>query len=368
MKRSQAEVIKKDLQKKMVFIVGPRQVGKTWLAKEIAKDYKNPLYLNYDDITHKKVIENKAWIDDVDLIIFDEIHKMPKWKNYIKGVFDTKPEHLHILVTGSARLNAHRQAGDSLAGRFILHRLLPFSLAELLGSEYESVDLLLKRSGFPEPLFAESETDASRWHNLYIDSLIRGDVLDFADVNDWLAMKQVFEILKYKVGSPLSYSNIAQDVGISPNTVKRYISIFEALIVRPYSKKISRAISKRPKIYFYDYAFVPDQAARLENLVALELLKHLFILQDQKAINKSLHYLRDKEGREVDFVISNEAGELEKLIEVKTSGNVLNKPLKYFSEKYSVPAFQLVLNLQTEQKLTDSIELRKPSGFLKDLK
>jgi predicted AAA+ superfamily ATPase len=170
MQRSIRKQILEDLKKKIVFIVGPRQVGKTWLAKDIMHAYKNPLYLNYDNLEHRNTIKNYGWLSDVDLVVFDELHKMPKWKTYIKGVFDTKRDGLHILVTGSARMDAFRKAGDSLAGRFFVHHLLPFSLAEIdkvidtnterIESELNSLDLLLERSGFPEPLLATDGEEA----------------------------------------------------------------------------------------------------------------------------------------------------------------------------------------------------------------
>jgi len=372
MHRKQTEQIKKDLQKKMVFVVGPRQVGKTWLAKEIAKDYKNALYLNYDNSIHRDILKKQSWTDDVDLIIFDEIHKMPEWKNYIKGVFDTRAENTHMLITGSARLNAHKQAGDSLAGRFFTHRLMPFSLAELKGTSYENdIHRLLQRSGYPEPFLADDIETVDKWRDIYADTLLRKDVLDFTDVDNWLAMRQVFEILQNRVGSPVSYNNIAGDVGISPMTVKRYIEIFEELylvfIVRPYSKKISRALSKTPKVYFYDHGFVRDDAAKLENFVAISLLKSLLAEHDKTGKKKRLSYLRTKDGKEVDFAIVNCENDLEVLLEVKTGDGNVSKQLKFFAEKYKVPSVQLVQNLKIEQKAGDFVELRKMLNYLNRL-
>ena len=155
MYRKQIEQIKKDLDKKMVFISGPRQVGKTWLAKEISKDYKKTVYLNYDNLEDRKLIEKAQWIDDIDLLILDEIHKMPKWKNYLKGIYDTKNNKLRILITGSARLETFRNTGDSMAGRFFKHRLMPFSLAELKGNKLSDTERLIERGGYPEPFLTE---------------------------------------------------------------------------------------------------------------------------------------------------------------------------------------------------------------------
>ena len=271
--RKVKENVLSDLKKKMVFIVGPRQVGKTWLAKEIMKSYKNPLYLNYDNIEHKEVMKNYNWLPDVDLLVFDEIHKMPKWKTHLKGIFDTKKDDLHILITGSASMNAHRHAGDSMAGRFRLHHLMPFTLAELQNVYKEvSLDTLLERSGFPEPLLAEDTNIADHWRGVYIDILLRQDVLDFEEIDKVNTVRLIYDLLKTKVGSPISYSAIARDVGISSVTVKKYIAILEALyivfIIKPYTHKINRSILKEPKIYFFDYGVINNEGVRFENLVA----------------------------------------------------------------------------------------------------
>jgi len=134
MERYQKRAILRDLNKKMVFLAGPRQAGKTTLAKNIAQEFKDSfVYLNYDRLEDRKIIVKEAWLPSTELIILDEIHKMPKWKNYLKGVYDTKSSHQKILVTGSARLEIFNKVGDSLAGRYFLHRLMPLSPAEYNG-------------------------------------------------------------------------------------------------------------------------------------------------------------------------------------------------------------------------------------------
>jgi len=230
MKRQQKQHILNDLKKKMVFITGPRQVGKTWLAKEIARLFPKSVYLNYDSAGDRKIIKDETWLEDTQLLILDELHKMKGWKNYLKGVYDTKPAGMMILVTGSVRLEAFRQQGDSLAGRFFRHRLLPFSPAEVSHAD-ESVDqtFFLSRGGFPEPFLADNNTDADRWRMQYIDGLIRTDILDFERIHDFKAIQLILELLRSRTGSPVSYQSIAEDVSVAPNTVKKYIQILESL-------------------------------------------------------------------------------------------------------------------------------------------
>ena len=169
MKRTQQDLVLKDLSKKMVFLTGPRQVGKTSLALAIAEEYASSVYLNYDNFSHREIIKQMDWLPDTRFLILDELHKMEDWKNYLKGLYDTKPTTLHILVTGSARLETFRQSGDSLAGRFFRHRLNPLSLAEIPDASEPMLEQLLQRGGFPEPFLAESPDDSNRWRLQYID-------------------------------------------------------------------------------------------------------------------------------------------------------------------------------------------------------
>lgn len=372
MKRKIYNKIVSDLKKKMVFIVGPRQVGKTWLAKKVMSEYKNPIYLNYDSSDHREIIKKQSWLPDVDLIVFDEIHKMPKWKNYLKGVYDTKIETIHILVTGSARMDAFKKVGDSLAGRFFVHHLFPFTMAELKGSGFnDTMNLLIERSGFPEPLLATNIEDVNRWRSLYTESLLGQDVLEFQDIDKVNAIRQVYQLLKNKVGSPISYSTIARDIGIAPATVKKYIEILEAIyiifIIKPYTHKISRSILKEPKIYFFDYALITDIGAKFENFVALALYKHIKLKNDLNGTLYSLGFLRTKEKKEIDFVLSDDKKNLIEIIEAKFSDSEVSKTLEYFIDKYKVKGTQVVYNLKTERVSNNGAEIRKAEKYLENL-
>lgn len=370
MYRKQIKQIKKDLERKMVFIIGPRQVGKTWLAKEIVKDYNNSVYLNYDRFEDRQIIKKEQWLQNTKLLALDELHKMPNWKNYLKGVFDTKPDNLKILVTGSARLDTFRQTGDSLAGRFFIHHLLPFSLKEV--NQVYTLDRLIEQGGFPEPLLQNEKTEVDRWRNQYIDGLVRTDVLDFEKIHDFKAIQLIFEMLRRKVGSPISFTSIARDVQISPSTVIKYVQILEALYiifrVTPYSRNIARAILKEPKIYFFDNGLVVgNEGAKLENFVALSLLKSFLAENDNLGKKISLQYLRTRNGQEVDFAKINTDGQIDEIIEVKNTNNQLSKSLKYFSLKYDLPAVQVVKNLQQEKQISDNIRILKAENYLRDL-
>ncbi|MES2504751.1 MAG: ATP-binding protein [Myxococcota bacterium] len=371
MEREQKQAIIRDLSKKLVLLAGPRQAGKTTLAKEIGAHFENSVYLNYDRLEDRNIIKQEAWLPKTDLLILDEIHKMPKWKNYLKGVFDTKNPHLKILVTGSARLDIFRQAGDSLAGRYYLHHLLPLSPAELVSVGHDSdINRFLERGGFPEPYLAADLVDAKRWRLQYVDSLFREEILSMENVHDLRAMQLIFELLRKRVGSAVSYVSLAEDVGISVNTVKRYIGIFEALYlvfrVTPFSNNIARSLLKEPKIYFFDVGLVDgDIGAKLENLFAVSLLKYTLLKTDYAAEPYALHYLRTKEKQKVDFAICN-GGKVEQIIEVKTGDKSLSRELIYFHSKYGFPTTQAVLNLKRE-RMEKGISVRTADDFLEKL-
>lgn len=371
MYRKQTKKILSDIEKKMVFLVGPRQVGKTWLSREIATHFDRSIYLTYDRAEDREIIRKEQWPRDTELLILDELHKMKGWENYLKGVFDTKEPNLKILVTGSARLNTFRQGGDSLAGRFFTHRLLPFSLAELKGVKSAiTMDRLIERGGFPEPLLAETPEDAARWRNQYVDGLIRTDVLDFEVVHNLRAIQMTLGLLRQKVGSPISFSSIAEDVQISPITAKKYVEILESLFivfrVAPYSRNIARSILKEPKIYFFDTGLVEgDAGAKFENFAAVSLLKHCLGKTDATGTQCELRYLRTKESKETDFALV-ENDTITTLIEAKTSDGTISKNLAYFCHKYDLNGIQIVKALKRE--ISDSrIDVVSADRYLKEL-
>jgi len=371
MRRKIIQHILSDLDKKMVFITGPRQVGKTWLAKEIGKRFVNTVYLNYDNIDDRLIIKKMQWPKKTELLILDELHKMAGWKNYLKGVYDTKESDLRILVTGSARMDTFRKAGDSLLGRYFVHHLLPFSLSELNGTEYQGeIDRLIKRGGFPESFLAVNDSDADRWRALYVDGVIRIDVLDFENIHNFQAMKMVFELLRRKVGSPISVNSIAEDVQLSPLTVKRYLGIFEALYITfrisPFSKNIARSLLKNSKIYFFDNGLVVgDKGAEFENFVAVSLLKHVYERNDKMGKNLDLKYLRTKDGREADFALVKD-GTIDLLLEAKYSESEIDTNLKYFTDKLSLNGLQVVKELRQE-KTAGRINVVSAEKYLRGL-
>ena len=356
MKRYIQDCIKGDLARKMVLLTGPRQVGKTYLAKEISKLYGQSQYLNYDNVQDRKIVHDQSWGVSSGLLVLDEIHKMKDWTPFLKGAYDGKPEKQEILVTGSSRLDTFRQAGESLAGRYFRHRLNPVSVKEAAGSldPQESLNTLNRLGGFPEPFLSGSDAYAARWRNQYYTDLIREDILEFGRLQEIRAMRLLLEMLRARTGSPLSYASLSEDLKIAPNTVKSYVDILENLcivfLVRPFHRNIARAIQKEPKLYFYDTGLVSDEASRLENTVAVCLKTHADYAADVKGENVSLCYLRNKDKKEVDFVMA-KGNKPVQLIEVKTGDDRVSPALKYFAELLEdAEGIQLVHNLRQARK------------------
>ena len=374
MKRYLDDRVQADLAKKMVFLTGPRQVGKTTLSRQLIAQ-QGGQYLNYDVPADRAIILHQRWNPLAPLLVLDEIHKMPDWKAWLKGVVDGKPTAQQLLVTGSARMDTFRQSGESLAGRFFGLRLHPISVREWCEQTGAAPDAalthLLERGGFPEPCLAADNEQAERWRRQYFDGLVRNDVLEFSRIQEVNAIRLFAELLRSRVGSPLSLASIGRDLAVSPVTLKKYLDILEALyivfVVRPFHDNIARAVLQTPKVYFYDTGLVVgDDGLRFENLVAAALHKHVQWQHDVQGQETALHYIRTKDGAEVDFALS-EKSQLTQLVECKLSDEKPHRALQRFAtEKAPVQAVQVVRNARHSYTLGD-IQIATAPDYLRDL-
>lgn len=372
MERLQKGSILKDLQEKYVFLAGPRQAGKTTLARALFKD-PTVQYLNFDLSEDRLIMTKGEWNRKARLVILDEFHQFPKWKTFLKGYYDTEGPKPPVLVTGSAKLNIFRKGSDSMVGRYFYHRLLPFSVRELRETmaPLDVLQNLLQYGNFPEPFLKASATSSKRWKNHYINRIIREDVNDFSNVRDLPKIKLLVDLLRQRVGSTVSYASLARDIEVAPKTVKEWVDLLEQLYVvfrvTPYHKNIARSLLKEPKIYFFDCTMATNASAHLENLVAVSLLKHLWFQEDTEGIEGELYYLRTKEGHEIDFLTLQD-GRAIQMIEVKHSDTKLSKSFSYFSRFIGEPKkYQLVLNLKQPKTVVD-IQIEQVPTFLSNLK
>lgn len=381
MQRYVCDRLTADLKKKLVFMTGPRQVGKTTLSRSLMQGASQ--YLNYDVAADRAVMERQSWRLDAQLLVLDEIHKMRDWKSWLKGVADGKPPGQQLLVTGSARMDTFRQSGESLAGRYYSLRLHPLSVREwceqapheLFGGRAptpeEALARLLERGGFPEPALETDPQDADRWRRQYIDGLVREDILEFSRIQELTAMRLFVDVLRQRVGSPLSLASIARDLAVSPTTLRHYLGILQALFVvfavQPWHRNVARSVLQQSKVYFFDTGLVQgDEGARFENLVACHLLKHAQWQQDAFGRDCALHYLRTKDGAEVDFALS-DADRVTHLIECKWADPSPHRALQRFTgEIVGARAVQLVRSLrQPEQR--GNIEVARAADWLAGL-
>ncbi len=354
---------------KMAFLSGPRQSGKTTLGQLLLeREGVTKNYFSWDDDSFqrlwikdkKKIFEEIAVFKrSTPLIVLDEIHKFRNWKNSLKGFYDLFKKDVRILVTGSARLDMYRRSGDSLIGRYIPYRLHPFSYAEsslikdppesswpmLTKSMGPSLDDFLKLGPFPDPLLSAKENLSRRWWESYRERVVREDLRDLREVSNINLLSTLVRLLPDRVGSGLSFQSLQEDLHVSFESVRAWIEALEALflcfMIRPYSKNIKFALRKEPKIYFYHWPAVSLEGPRLENLVASHLLKSCHAWSDSAQGQFELHYIKDKNKREVDFCVTKE-GKPWLLVEVKSSAQSPTPALEYYTKLLN-PKFSMVV-------------------------
>jgi predicted AAA+ superfamily ATPase len=339
--------IAEDLAVKMVFLGGPRQVGKTTLAKGILASRgfsEDEAYRNWDVLSDRKEILRESLPSDPSLLVLNEVHKFVRWRSLVKGFYDKFTPKRSILVTGSARLDHFRKGGDSLQGRYHYYRLHPLSVCELLKIQGDAFDLekLIRFGGFPEPYFANSERTWRRWQLERQARIINEDLRDLENIRETTKVELLVDALPAKVGSPLSLKSLAEDLSVAHSTVERWLQVLENLYfcyrISPFGAPKIRAVKKEQKLYLWDWSLIEDPGARFENLVASHLLKYCHFIQDTKGHKMELRFVRDTDKREVDFVVLKDKKPIF-AVEAKLSDKSLSPHLRYFKERTSIPKF-----------------------------
>lgn len=367
-RRYLAPQVRRDLAMKMVFVAGPRQVGKTTLALGLPGARAG--YLNWDVAAHRERIL-RGELPASRLWVLDELHKYRRWRNYLKGLYDGRRPGQKILVTGSGRLDLYRFGGESLQGRYHLLRLHPFSVGELGISGSDDFMSLLTLGGFPEPFLGKSEVEARRWSRDYRNRLIREDVVSLERIQDLGHLELLMLRLPDLVGSPLSINAIREDLLVSHKAVASWLSALERLYaifrLSPLGAPRIRAVRKSQKHYHIDWSLVPDAAARFENLVACHLLKWVHYRQDALGEDVELRYFRDTDGREVDFVVVDRRAP-RVLVECKWADAAVDRSLKYLKAKFpAAEAWQLSATGTKDFVGPDGIRVAPALALLKTL-
>ncbi len=351
----------------MVFLAGPRQVGKTTLSKAL---YKNFQYLNWDNDEDRSRILSKEFLH-TELLIFDEIHKYKTWRNYLKGIYDKNSNQQKILVTGSAQLDILREGGDSLQGRYHYLRLMPLTFRELKMKTVADAQNLFELSGFPEPYNAQSKTKANRWSRQYRERIVRQEVSSNEMVQDLGNMEILYHRIPELVGGTLSINSLVEDIQISHKTISNWIKIFEKLYavfrIAPFGSAKVKALKKEQKVFLYDWNAIVDNGARFENFLAVHILKWVFYQQDCFGRNIDLRYYRDKLHREVDFVLV-ENNKPILFIEAKYSDAEISKGLIYLKNKFPhVESMQLHMNGKKNYVNENGIKVTHVINYLNTL-
>ena len=355
--------------RQMAFVSGPRQVGKTTTCRGLSS-----AYLSWDNADHRRTIQRGPsevarntgldhLSDRTPCLVFDELHKHPRWKSFLKGFFDTYEERLHVIITGSSRLDVFRRGGDSLMGRYLLYRMHPFSVAECIDTQApddpirpprpiaeDDWQALQLHGGFPEPFLKRDARFTRRWRSLRHDQLVREDVRDVAQIQDIGALETLTLLLMERSARQLVYSSLSHQIGVSVDTIRRWIDLLHRLhfgfLVRPWFRNVAKALRKEPKWYLRDWSAIEDPGARAETLVACHLLKAAEGWTDLGLGTFELRYLRDKAKREVDLLVVKDRKPWF-LVEVKTNETELSDALAHFQQQTrAAHAFQVVMGLQ----------------------
>ena len=379
--------IREDLGEKMVFLAGPRQVGKTTLAKKLLAESGAGFYFTWDSADDRKALKKAQWPAESSLIVLDELHKYRLWKRWLKGEYDKHHERHRFLVTGSARMDVYRKGGDSLQGRYHHFRLHPFSVNEmrrhtpairvekelLFDHAPEQKRLLadlMTYSGFPEPLWAQSTRTHRRWQKERVEKVAREDVRDLENIRDISLMQILVDILPPRASGRLSLNALREDMEVSHRAISRWMDILDCLYftfrIRPYHNSKVRSLKKEAKLYLWDWSLIDQEGPRFENLMAGHLLKFCHFLEDTEGYTANLHYLRDANKREVDFLITVQ-GRPWFAVEAKTSDDVISPALKYFGRRFNIPwLFQVVLNGRRDFE-SDGVRCLPAAAFLTGL-
>lgn len=334
------------LEKKMVFLGGPRQVGKTTLCLSFLEnpDVQNPAYLNWDEAQSRALLR-KGQIPNAPLVVIDEIHKFKLWRQLIKGFYDKNKGHQNYLITGSARLDHYRRGGDSLIGRYRYLRLHPLSVGELKIQTTADLENLLLLGGFPEPFYSQSLKERKLWARERLYRIINDDISDLENLKEFSRLELLADTLESRVGSLLSIKSFEEDLSASQKTIASWIDILDRVYfsfrISPFGAPKIRATKKAQKLYLWDWSEVESAGGKFENLVACQLLKYCHFLEDTEGEKMELRYLRDTEEREVDFVVLKNKTPIF-AVECKSGEKQVSKSIRYFKERVRIPKFYQV--------------------------
>lgn len=371
--------------REMLFYAGPRQVGKTTTARYILNGVQENYYSWDVPEQRLSLLEGGQFVAQAlgirptsgpTRVVFDELHKWPIWKDFLKGWYDGTPA-ARTLVTGSAHLNAFHSAGDSLMGRYLVYQYHPLSVAELLRPHPNNEGPLLQppsplseqqwqslwhSGGFPAPFLRDSERFTRQWRHLRKTQLLDEDLRDLTRIHELRLLGVLAELLTQQSGGLISKASLASKIGVSAPTISSWMSTLEAVYylfaVPPWTANVSRSLLKEPKRYLWDWASVEDHGQRFENFLACALLKAVQFWTDHGLGQFGLHFVRDRDGREVDFLITRDQAPW-LLVEAKLKRQPPTSSLHHFSQILQ-PAYSVQVDFEGPYEPTGIIETTSP--------
>lgn len=389
MKRLYEAVLEEHFQnnEQMALMSGPRQCGKTTVAKRLCRQHAGSVYLNWDFPEDrerilagpKNIIElasSDRLAAEPGFVALDEIHKLKKWKNFLKGYYDYSKMQIKTLITGSAKLDIFKKAGDSLMGRYFLYHIHPLSVGELLARPYVPQEIatpkklsdvkwemLCEFGGFPEPFIKSNKRFLNRWSQLRFQQLFDEDIKSLTRVTEIQKMEILARLIQKQSGAQMNYSHFSKLIQVDAKTVKAWVNAFKAFYfcftIQPWHKNVSRSLIKEPKVYLWDWSMIDDKGARNETMMALHLLKAVRFWEDIGLGQYALYFLRDKDQKEVDFLITkNDKPWI--MVEVKSSSNDRLSPnlLHFQKQLQAAHVFQVAFDLPYED--LDCFAAKKP--------
>lgn len=355
------KAIRETLPERMAFIGGPRQVGKTTFALGLlhTQSHQHPAYLNWDVPGTSKQLIQGLLPSQEKIVILDEIHKYKKWRNLVKGLYDSQKGNKSFIVTGSARLDYYRKGGDSLFGRYFYYRLHPFSVKELGITKQKDLDNLIRLGGFPEPYLKGEEKFHRRWQKERLHKVVREDLRDLENVREISLIEHLAQELPNRVGSPLSIQSLKEDLEVDHKTIQRWVQILENLYycfrIPPFGNSKFRSVKKEQKLYLWDWSLIESSGYRFENLVASQLLKYCHFIEDTEGYVMEVRFVRDVYKKEIDFVVLKDK-KPQFAVECKTGETNINANLFYFRKKLNIPKCYQV-HLGSKRYLKENIEV-----------
>ncbi|HTI07702.1 MAG TPA: ATP-binding protein [Puia sp.] len=328
---------------KAIAIVGPRQSGKTTLARDV---FKGKQYVSFENPDNRRFMteDPRGFLEIYqEGAIFDEAQRVPELFSYLQQILDENPARGQFILTGSNNFLLQENISQSLAGRIAYMYLLPFSNkeAEMLMGKSQTLEDAIFKGGYPA--IYDNNIAPNKWLPNYISTYVERDVRQIKNISDLATFEKVIKLCAGRVGQLLNMSSLAIEAGVDSKTIASWLSILQSsfiiYLLQPHHQNFHKRLVKMPKLYFYDTGLVcsllgitnvdqiplhPQKGSLFENFVINELVKERFNNNEPH----NLYFWRDNTGNEIDIVI--DKGTSLYPVEIKSGKTVTSDYFKNF--------------------------------------